>query len=207
MSDHQPQNEPPIMPSVTERTPRGDVTMDVYTRLLRDRIIWLGTAIIPAVANVVMAQLLYLEHEDSNEDIYMYINSPGGAVESGLAIYDIMKFIECDIVTICVGSSHNIATVLLAAGTHGKRYAMPNSLIHQHSSSTRDIQGYTPDAEIQARQVLDTEAWLNKIMAQHTGQPIERIQEDFKRDKYFRPQEAVEYGLIDHVITRSRTLV
>ena len=193
------------LPSVVERTPHGEVAMDVYTRLLKDRIIWLGTGINAAVANAVMAQLLYLEHDDPTEDIYMYINSPGGSTDDGMGIYDIMQFVQPDIVTICAGSSYSMATILLCAGARGKRYAMPNAVIHQHPSRS-GFSGNAPDVEIQARQLLDKEKRLNEIMAFHTGQPYERIDADFSRDRFFTPQEAVEYGLIDQIISRSPEL-
>jgi ATP-dependent Clp protease, protease subunit len=195
-----------VMPQVIERTPRGEVAMDVYTRLLKDRIIWLGAPIDAAVANTIMAQLLYLEHDDADEDIYMYINSPGGSVDAGLGIYDTMQFVQPDIVTICAGSSYSMATVLLCAGAKGKRFALPNAIIHQHPARIDNISGYTPDVQIHAKQMLNIENRLKSIIAQHTGQPLEKIETDFQRDRFFTSEEAVKYGLIDEIITRNPNL-
>ncbi len=194
-----------VSPSIVERTPQGDVVVNVYARLIKDRIIWLGKGIDSEVANIVMAQLLYLEHEDPEEDIYMYINSPGGSVDAGLGIYDTMQFVQPDIVTICAGSSYSMATVLLCAGAKGKRYALPNAIIHQHPA-TSDLSGFSPDVQIRARQLVNIEARLNKIMALHTGRPVEQIEADFQRDRFFTAEEALEYGFIDEIITRSPEL-
>lgn len=191
-----------IAPNVIEKTPRGEISINVYTRLLKDRIIWLGTEIDAEVANAVMAQLLYLDHEDEEEDIYLYINSPGGVVEHGLAIYDTMQFVNPDIVTICAGGSHSMATVLLAAGAKGKRYSLPNATIHEHPVWRQNLGGATPDVQIQARQMLNTENKVKRILAEHTGQAFEKVAHDFERDYFMTPQEAIEYGIIDKIITK-----
>ncbi len=201
-----PRNETYALPSVIERTPRGDITLDIYTRLLKDRIIWIGTEINPQVANAVMAQLMYLDHDDAKEDIYMYLNSPGGSVKDGLGIYDAMQFVQPDVVTICAGGCYSMATILLSAGAKGKRFALPNSTIHQHPTSNQGIGGTNPDVQIHAKHLLDMDNKLKKIMALHTGQPMERIGADFDRDRYFTPEEAIEYGLIDQIITKSPDL-
>jgi ATP-dependent Clp protease, protease subunit len=195
-------------PQVIEKTPRGEMAMDVYTRLLKDRIIWLGTPIDAEVANAVMAQLLFLEHDDSEEDIYMYINSPGGSVADGMGIYDTMQFIQPDVVTICAGGAYSMATVLLCAGAKGKRYALPNAIIHQHSALWQGIGTGTssPDVQIQAKHLLDIENKIKRIMAFHTGQPFEKIATDLERDRYFTSEEAVEYGLIDEILKKNPIL-
>lgn len=195
-------------PQVIEKTPRGEMSMDVYTRLLKDRIIWLGTAIDAEVANDIMAQLLFLEHDDSTEDIYMYINSPGGSVADGMGIYDTMQFIQPDVVTICAGGAYSMATVLLCAGTKGKRYALPNAIIHQHPALWRGLSGSqsAPDVQIHAKHLFDIENRIKRIMALHTGQPYEKIAADLERDRYFTAEEAVEYGLIDEILTKNPVL-
>lgn len=194
------------IPQVVEKTPRGEVPVNVYTRLLKERIIWIGTPIDANVANGVMAQLLFLEHEDPQEDIYLYINSPGGAVDDGLAIYDTMQFVQPDIVTLCAGSSYSMATFLLCAGAKGKRYALPNAIIHHHASRIDKLSGYSQDVQIHAKQMLAIESRLNSIMAHHTGQSLEKIETDFQRDRFFTAEEALEYGLIDQIITKSPQL-
>lgn len=195
-------------PQVIEKTPRGEMAMDVYTRLLKDRIIWLGTAIDAEVANDIMAQLLFLEHDDSQEDIYMYINSPGGSVADGMGIYDTMQFIQPDVVTICAGGAYSMATVLLCAGAKGKRYALPNAIIHQHPALWRGFSNAqsAPDVQIHAKHLNDIENRIKRIMATHTGQPYEKIAADLERDRYFTAEEAVEYGLIDEILTKNPVL-
>jgi ATP-dependent Clp protease protease subunit len=195
-------------PQVIEKTPRGEMAMDVYTRLLKDRIIWLGTAIDAEVANDIMAQLLFLEHDDAEEDIFMYINSPGGSVADGMGIYDTMQFIQPDVVTICAGGAYSMATVLLCAGAKGKRYALPNAIIHQHPALWQGLGGAqsSPDVQIQARHLFDIENRIKKIMAFHTGQPLDKIAADLERDRYFTAEEAVQYGLIDEIITKNPVL-
>lgn len=195
-----PKSPQMIVPSVIENTPRGERAYDVYSRLLKERIIFLGTAIDDEVANIVIAQLLFLDHEDPERDITIYINSPGGSVTAGLAIYDTMQFVKADVVTMCMGLSASMATVLLCAGTKGKRYALPHSTIHQHPAGASQIRGYAPDVEIQARFLLNLQKRTQEIMAFHTGRTVDELNRDFSRDKYFNPEEAVEYGFIDEVL-------
>lgn len=191
-----------IVPYVIENTPRGERSYDVYSRLLKERIIFLGTAIDDDVANATIAQLLFLEHEDPERDITIYIHSPGGSVTAGLAIYDTMQFVKPDVVTMCMGLSASMATVLLCAGTKGKRYALPHSTIHQHPAGASQIRGYAPDVEIQARFLLNLQHRTQVIMAKHTGRTVEELNKDFSRDKYFTPEEAVEYGFIDQILVK-----
>ena len=189
-----------VVPYVIETTNRGERQYDVYSRLLRERIIFLGTGIDDQVANAVIAQLLFLDYEDPERDISIYINSPGGSVTAGLAIYDAMQFVRPNIVTMCMGLAASMGTVLLCAGGHGKRYALPNSTIHQHPAGG-GMQGYAPDVEIQARYLLDMQRKTREIMAKHTGQSYERISRDFDRDHYMTAEEAKEYGIIDEILT------
>ncbi len=191
-----------LAPEVIEKTPGGMISISVYTRLLKDRIIWVGTAINNTVANAVMAQLLYLDNEDPDEDIYLYLNSPGGSVDDGLAIYDTMQFVNPDVVTICAGGCYSMATVLLCAGAKGKRFALPNAIIHQHPALNYGIGGSNPDVQIHAKHLLELDNRLKNIIAYHTGQSYERIARDFDRDHYMTPQEAVDYGIIDQIITK-----
>ena len=186
-------------PYVIERTSRGERSYDIFSRLLMDRIIFLGSGIDDNVANIMVAQLLFLDAEDPERDIYMYINSPGGTVYAGLAIYDTMQHLRAPIATYCVGMAASMAAVLLGAGAEGKRNALPNSriLIHQPSGGS---QGTAADIEIAAREIVHTREKLNSIIAKHTGQPIEKIQDDVDRDRFMSPEEALEYGLIDHVL-------
>ena len=186
-------------PSVTEQTGHGgEHFMDVYSRLLRERIIFLGTPIIDEVANLIVAQLLFLNHEDPERDIQMYINSPGGSVYAGLAIYDTMKMIQASVSTWAVGVTASMATVLLAAGETGKRYALPHSTIHMHPAGG-GAQGYTPDVRIQYKELERLQNSLFYILSQHTGQTVEQIETDFDRDRYMYAQEAVDYGIVDHI--------
>ncbi|NWJ44746.1 MAG: ATP-dependent Clp protease proteolytic subunit [Chloroflexi bacterium] len=187
-----------IMPYVIENTGRGERQYDVFSRLLKDRIIFLGTEIEDQVANVLIAQLLFLEHEDPEKDVQLYVNSPGGAITSGLAIYDAMQFIRPEVATICMGLAASMATVLLCSGAKGKRIAMPHSVIHQHPA-LGGMRGSAPDIEIQARFMLDLQRRTREIMAKHTGQSYEKISHDFERDRYMTPQEAKEYGIIDAI--------
>jgi len=188
-----------VIPYVTESTPRGERTYDVYSRLLKDRIIFLGTPIDDQVANVIVAQLIFLAGEDPNKEISIYINSPGGEVYSGLAIYDTMQYIKPDIATFCVGMAASMASIILMAGTKGKRFALPHSRILIHQGST-GFRGAIPDVEIQARETLRLVNSLLEINAEHTGQTLERIRKDTERDYYMTPDEAKEYGIIDEVI-------
>ncbi len=186
-------------PYVIERTSRGERSYDIFSRLLMDRIVFLGSAIDDNVANIMVAQLLFLDADDPERDIYMYINSPGGSVYAGLAIYDTMQHLRAPVSTFCVGMAASMGAVLLAAGEKGKRHALPNSriMIHQPSSGA---QGTAADIEIAAKEILHIRERLNEIIATHTGQSVERIQEDADRDRFMSPNEAVEYGLIDKVL-------
>ncbi len=188
-----------LVPIVIEQTPRGERAYDIYSRLLKERIIFLGTAIDDAVANLVVAQLLFLEAEDPKRDITLYINSPGGSVTAGLAIYDTMQYIKPDVSTLCIGQAASMGALLLAAGAAGKRYALPNSriLIHQPMGG---FQGQATDIDIHAREIIRLKERLNSILAHHTGKPVEKIQEDTERDYFMGGDEAKEYGLIDEVI-------
>ncbi len=189
----------PLIPMVIEQSSRGERAYDIYSRLLKDRIIFLGTAINDDVANLLIAQLLFLESEDPDKDINFYINSPGGLVTSGLAVYDTMRYIKPEIATVCIGQAASMGALLLAAGTHGKRYSLPNSriLIHQPMGG---FQGQASDIAIQAKEILRMKDTLNQIMAYHTGKDIGVIQTDTDRDFFMSGQEAADYGLVDHVI-------
>ena len=189
-----------LVPMVVENTGRGERAFDIYSRLLKERIVFIGTPIDDQVANLVVAQLLHLESEDPEKDISVYINSPGGSIYSGLAIYDTMQFVKPDINTMCVGVAMSMGSLLLAAGTKGKRAALPNSriLIHQPSAG---FEGQSTDIEIHAREILKTRDRIDEIYAHHTGQPVEQVHTDMLRDRFFKPEEAVEYGLIDKVIS------
>jgi ATP-dependent Clp protease protease subunit len=188
---------------VIEQTHRGERSYDIYSRLLKDRIIFIGTAIDDDVANVVTAQLLFLESEDPEKDVSIYINSPGGSVTSGLAIYDTMQYVKPPVSTICLGQAASMAAVLLSAGAKGKRFGVPNAriMIHQLSGG---FSGQASDIEIQAREALRLKHALDEILARHTGQPIERISKDTDRDYFMSPQEAKDYGLIDEVIVTKK---
>jgi len=190
-----------LIPMVIEQTGRGERSYDIYSRLLKDRIIFLGTAIDDNVANVVVAQLLFLESEDPDKDVYLYINSPGGVVTAGLAIYDTMQYIKPPVSTICMGQAASMAAVLLAAGDQGKRIALPNSkvMIHQPLGGA---QGQASDIAIQAKEILKTRKLLNDILAKHTKQPIDRIETDTDRDFFMSAEEAVQYGIVDKVIEK-----
>jgi ATP-dependent Clp protease protease subunit len=184
---------------VVEQTSRGERAFDIYSRLLAERIVFLGTPVEDEIANVVIAQLLHLESDDPDKDIYLYINSPGGSVYSGLAIYDTMQFIKPDVQTICVGIAMSLGSLLLAGGARGKRMALPNSRILMHQVSG-GFEGQGTDIEIQAREVIGVKRRLEEIIAQHTGQPLERVSKDMERDYFITPEEAREYGIIDRVI-------
>lgn len=188
-----------LIPTVIEQTGRGERAYDIYSRLLNDRIIFLGTAIDDNVANLVVAQLLFLESQDPEKDVFLYINSPGGVVSAGLAIYDTIQYIKPDVSTICTGQAASMGAVLLAAGAHGKRIALPNSrvMIHQPLGGA---QGQASDIEIQAVEILKTRNTLNGILSKHTGQPLEQIKKDTDRDFYMSAQEAKKYGIVDQVI-------
>lgn len=189
-----------LIPFVVEQTSRGERSYDIYSRLLKDRIVFLGTPIDDNVANVIVAQFLFLESDDPDKDISFYINSPGGQVTSGLAIYDTMQYIKPDVSTLTLGQAASAAALLLAAGAHGKRFALPHSrvLIHQPIGG---FQGQVTDVDIQARQMIKLKNEINQILAEHTGQPVEKIDADTDRDYFMTGKEAVEYGLVDRVIT------
>jgi ATP-dependent Clp protease protease subunit len=191
------------VPIVLENTGRGERSMDIYSRLLKDRIIFIGTPIDDVMANLVIAQMLFLQMEDSKKDIHLYINSPGGVVTGGMAIYDTMNFLQCDIVTYCVGMAASMGTVLLAAGTKGKRFALPNSrvMIHQPSGGAG---GQTADIAIAAREILRWRKTLNEALSRHTGRPVEQIEKDSDRDYYMSATEAKDYGIVDHVVVSTR---
>ena len=191
---------PGVLPTVVEQSGRGDRAFDIYSRLLRERIIFLGTGIDDQVADALVAQLLFLEAEDPEKDIQIYVNSPGGSVTAGLAIYDTMQQVSPDVVTICYGLAASMGAFLLSGGTKGKRLALPNAriMIHQPLGGA---QGQAVDIEIQAKEILFLKDTLNGLLAEHTGQPLEKIAEDTDRDYFLSPEEAVQYGLIDRVVT------
>ncbi len=188
-----------LVPVVVEQTGRGERSYDIYSRLLKDRIIFIGTGIDDHVANLVIAQMLFLQMEDPKKDIHIYINSPGGSVTAGLAIYDTMQFVTCDVTTYCMGIAASMGAVLLSAGTKGKRYALPNSdiMIHQVSGGA---QGQASDVERQVEFMFKLKKRLNRILAHHTGKPVEQVERDADRDYYMSAAEAAEYGLVDEVV-------
>jgi ATP-dependent Clp protease protease subunit len=193
-------------PYVIERSSRGERSYDIFSRLLMDRIIFLGSPIDDNVANIIIAQLLFLESDDPEKDIYLYINSPGGSVYAGLAIYDTMQYLKSPVNTMCMGMAASMGSLLLATGSPGKRSALPNSriMIHQPSGGS---QGTAADIEIQAKEILYARERLNQILAKHTGQPVERVADDVDRDRFMSPLEAQEYGIIDHVVTHRGEVV
>ena len=190
----------PLIPTVIERSARGEREYDIYSRLLNERIIFLGTPIDDQVANVVVAQLLHLESVDPEKDVSLYINSPGGSIYSGLAIYDTMNFIKPDVQTMCVGVAMSMGSLLLAGGAHGKRSALPNSRILMHQPSS-GFEGQATDIEIQAREVIKIREKVDEIYAKACGKPVEEVHRDMERDRFFKASEAAEYGLIDRVLT------
>jgi ATP-dependent Clp protease, protease subunit len=191
----------PLIPMVIEQSSRGERSFDIYSRLLNERIVFVGSPIDDQIANLVVAQLLHLESADPDKDISLYINSPGGSVYAGFAIYDTMQFIKPDVVTICYGIAMSMGATLLVGGAPGKRYALPNSriLIHQASGGA---QGQSADIQIQAREIATLQSKLEEIFAERSGQDVETVRRDMDRDKFFAPEEAKEYGLVDHVISR-----
>ncbi len=190
-----------LIPMVVEQTSRGERAYDIFSRLLKDNIIFIGTPIDDTVANLVIAQLLFLEAEDPDRDISLYINSPGGSITAGLAIYDTMQFIRPDVQTICVGQAASMAAVLLAGGAKGKRFALPNSRILIHQPHAGGISGQATDIKIAAEEILRMRRLISSILARHTGQPLEVIERDVERDLIMTAEQAVSYGIIDHVIT------
>lgn len=193
-----------LIPMVIEQTGRGERAYDIYSRLLKERIIFLGQPVEDTVANLVVAQLLYLEAEDPEKDIYLYINSPGGVVSSGLAIYDTMQYIRPKVSTICVGEAASIAALLLAAGEKGKRFALPRSRMMIHQPAAYGLSGQATDIEIHARELVRAKELLAEILSKHTGQPVEKILKDTDRNYFMSAQEAKEYGLIDEVIEKRK---
>ncbi len=189
-----------LVPMVIENTGRGERAYDIYSRLLKDRIVFIGTPIDDTIANLIIAQILFLEMEDSSKDINVYVNSPGGSVTAGLAIYDTMQFIKADVATYCIGQAASMGALLLCAGTKGKRYSLPNSrvMIHQPWGGA---QGTASDIHIQAKEILKLKDKLNQILAHHTGQPLDRIEKDTDRDYFMSGEEARAYGVVDHVIS------
>jgi ATP-dependent Clp protease, protease subunit len=189
----------PLVPTVVERSARGEREYDIFSRLLNERIVFLGQPVDDQIANLIVAQLLHLESVDAEKDISIYINSPGGSIYAGLAIYDTMQFIKPDVSTICCGIAMSMGSLLLAGGAAGKRLSLPNSriLIHQPSAG---FEGQSSDIEIHAREIIKTRERIDHIYAQHTGRPIEEVHRDMERDRFFRPDEAAEYGLIDRII-------
>ncbi len=199
-------NEPSmtLIPMVVEQTNRGERAYDIYSRLLRDNIIFIGTPIDDNVANLVTAQLLFLAAEDPEKDVSLYINSPGGVVTAGMAIYDTMQFIKPHVTTICIGQAASVAALLLAAGTRGKRFALPNSRVLIHQPTMGGLSGQATDIDIHAREILRIRASLNEIMAKHTGQPVEKVEHDVERDYWMSAQQAREYGIIDEIIFKHK---
>ena len=194
-----------LVPMVVEQTNRGERSYDIFSRLLKDRVIMLSDEVNDVTASLIVAQLLYLESEDPDKDIYLYINSPGGSITSGMAIYDTMQYIKPDVCTICIGMAASMGSFLLAAGEKGKRYALPNSeiMIHQPLGG---FQGQATDINIHAKRILKIKDNLNKILSERTGQPIEKITQDVERDYFMEPNEAKEYGLIDEVIIKNKVI-
>jgi len=190
-----------VIPMVIESGTRGERAFDIYSLLLRERIVMLGMAINDQVANVIIAQLLYLEREDPDKDINLYINCPGGIIASGLAIYDTMQLIRPDVSTICVGLAASMGTIILCAGAKGKRYALPNSTIHMHQAYG-GAQGYATDIEIAAREIMRVQEIIRGIIAKHTGQSLKKVAHDTDRDFYLNPEKAVEYGIVDEVLSK-----
>ncbi len=190
-----------LVPIVIEKDGRGERAYDIYSRLLKERIVFLGTAVDDIVANLIIAQLLFLESEDPSKEIYLYINSPGGIITSGLAIYDTMQYVKAPVVTTCIGQAASMGAVLLAGGEKGKRYALPHSriLIHQPLGGT---QGQASDIDIQAKEILRMREEINRILVKHTGQPIEKVAKDTDRDYFMSPEQAIEYGIIDQILEK-----
>ena len=191
-----------LIPMVVEQTPRGERAYDIYSRLLKDNIIFVGTPVDDNVANLVIAQLLYLMAEDPNRDISIYINSPGGSITAGLAIYDTMQFVKNDLTTICIGQAASMGALLLASGTPGKRFTLPNSRILIHQPSVSGLSGQATDIDIQARELLRMREMTNEILAKHTGQKVERVEKDVERDFIMGAEQAQEYGIIDEIIEK-----
>jgi ATP-dependent Clp protease protease subunit len=187
---------------VIESSSRGERAFDIYSRLLKERLIILGAPIEDQIANLIVAQLLHLDYENPERDISLYINSPGGSVTAGLAIYDAMQHVQADVATFCIGMSASMATVLLAGGAKGKRFSLPHSTIHMHPAGIGRISGYAPDVDIAARELLREQQLTRELLAKDTGQPIERVAQDYDRDLFMTARQALEYGIIDSILTR-----
>ena len=200
--DRTPDIRAQLVPMVVEQTNRGERAYDIFSRLLKDSIVFLGTQVDDGIANLIIAQMLFLEAEDPDRDILLYINSPGGSVTAGMAIYDTMQFIKPDVQTYCLGQAASIAAVLMAAGAKGKRFSLPNSRILIHQPWVTGLGGQTTDIDIHARELLRTRERLNQMLADHTGQPLKKIQDDTERDYIMSPDQAKEYGIIDDVIRK-----
>jgi len=193
-----------LVPMVVEQTSRGERAYDIYSRLLRDNIIFLGTPVDDTIANLVIAQLLFLEAEDPEKDVSVYINSPGGSITAGMAIYDTMQFIRPDVVTICIGQAASMAALLLAAGAAGKRYALPNSRILIHQPSMGGLSGQATDIDIHAREILRMREITNQLLAKHTGQKLDKVEKDVERDFIMNAQQSKEYGIVDEIIYKHK---
>ena len=200
MMEDRPQNA--IIPSVIETSPRGERAFDIYSMLLRERIIFMGTPIDDQIANLIIAQLLYLDREDPDKDIQFYINSPGGSITGGLAIYDTMQLVRAEVATYCIGETASMATVLLAAGEPGKRYATPHATVHMHQAHTAGIRGQVSDVEIWAKELVRENEIIRSILVNHTGKESEQIRKDFDRDFFMSPDQAKDYGIIDEILTK-----
>ena len=200
MKRYAPRNA--VIPSVIETSPRGERAFDIFSMLLRERIVFMGTQIDDQIANLIIAQLLFLDREDPEKDIQMYIHSPGGSITAGLAIYDTMQLTQADVATYCVGMTASMATVLLAAGTPGKRYATPNSTVHMHQAHG-GARGWAADVEIAAKELLRENEIIRDILTKHTGQEVERIRHDFDRDFFMNPHQAKDYGIIDEILNKA----
>lgn len=201
ITSREPSTPSLLVPMVVENTNRGERAYDIFSRLLKERIILLGTPIDDQIANLIVAQLLFLDHEDPERDINLYINSPGGSITAGLAIYDTMRAIRADVCTFCVGMAGSMATPILAGGAKGKRYSLPHSTIHMHPAGG-GARGYAPDVEIMARELLREQRIVRELLARDTNQPLERIEKDFDRDLFMDPQQAKEYGIIDDILNK-----
>jgi len=190
-----------IVPTVIETTNRGERAFDIYSRMLKDRVIFLNTPIDDTISSLTTAQLLFLQSENPDQDIYLYINSPGGVVYAGLAVYDTIQHLSCDVATVAMGFVGSMATVIFAGGTKGKRFALPNSTLHMHPAGLQNLGGYAPDVEIHARELLRLHERNFAILSDHTGRPAEKIREDFSRDRFFTAEQAKEYGMVDEILT------
>jgi len=193
-----------LIPMVVEQTNRGERAYDIYSRLLKDNIIFIGTPIDDSVANLVTAQLLFLESEDPEKDVYLYINSPGGSITAGMAIYDTMQFVRPDVSTICIGQAASMAALILAAGTAGKRFTLPNTRVLIHQPWMGGLSGQATDIDIHAKEILRMREIINQLIAKHTGQPVDKVSRDVERDYIMSAQQAKEYGIVDEIITKHK---